>query len=399
MASSDEDTKKKKSDNFGPLDPILSVHVGEDVISNNNQVLYDLQFIQSNNGEHFLVASGDPGIVIYKWADFEAAIDAKLNEEDAGPFYSMSTKKPKCQDPLRSNSDLSKIRPLSTLTPHPSPATSFGECIEINSISYEKTNDILYGASGDVFGCYQWDLSTERLLGTFGGASRYEVGGHRDYLHVVKSIPEGCGGSPTQCVITGGEDGNVGFWDGKSRKLIEMINVQSAMDKHKDSVTSDTTTTHNNRSFLSNASTPSNNLWVSSMDTAGNWLAVCGGAEHTNNTMITSRSSGQPSSSGFMTLWHLPTRTFTSGCVTRESLNTVVYNSSLDSFVSGGNEGRVSFWETAAMTRSGRSWSTPPATYTMSVDPESSWMVVGGTGGTLDCFVDRVKVSRLQVTS
>lgn len=66
--------------------------------------------------------------------------------------------------------------------------------------------------------------------------------------------------------------------------------------------------------------------------------------------------------------------------------------------MSGGNEGRISFWESKNDTPT-RSWITPPATYTMSAHPESNLMVVGGTGGSLDCFVDRVKVSQLQFIS
>lgn len=372
-----------------------SVHVGGE--TRKNQVLYDLQFIETNNGEHLLVASGDPGVFVYRWSDFEAAIDIR----EGADTEDMPSKKPKCQDPPIKQSSTSKdpfaeIRPISTFQPHPSPATSFGEAIEINSTSYSKSDGVLYGAAGDVFGCYSWDLATEKLIGTFGGASRFDGGGHRDYLHVVKTIPDEVG-IGSRYVITGGEDGNVGFWDGKDRKLIQMMNIQSTMDKNKDLLKP--TTTPNSRSFISNASTPWNNgssLWVSSMDTCGNWLAVCGGAETTNNT-LTSRSG--PNSSGFMALWHLPTRTFTSGCVTRESMNAVVYNSSLDCFVSGGNEGRLSFWDSTTMTRSGRSWCSPPATYTTAVDSGSDMMIVGGSGGTLDCFADRVKVKQLHFTS
>lgn len=194
-------------------------------------------------------------------------------------------------------------------------------------------------------------------------------------------------------MMTGGEDGNMSFWDGKNRKLIETMNIQSIMDTNKDFVTYDTTCSSRSFSNSSASWNSGSHLWVSSMDTNGNFLSVCGGAESANN-IIASRSG--PSSSGFMTLWHLPTRTFTSGGVTRESLNTVACNSSLDCFVSGGNEGRISFWEAATMTRSGRSWSTPPTTYTIAVDPEFNLMVVGGSGGTLDCFADRVKISQLQ---
>ena len=346
--------------------------------------MHDLQFIETNNGEHILVVSGDVGIVLYKWSQFEESISAAMDENDGTSIP--KPKKVKCQDPVLSTR-YNNITPITTFKPHTS--TTFGSCVEINSTSYDKSNGILYGAAGDVFGCYQYDIATEKLLGTFGGASggRSSVS-HTDYLHVVKTIPES-NGMGSRYVMTGGEDGNLGFWDGKERKLIEMMNIPSAMNKNKHLVTSDTTYRGFSSSTSWNNNAPnSNNMWVSSMDTNGNWLAVCGGSE--NNS---SRSG--TNSSGFMTLWHLPTRTFTSGRATRESINTVVYNHSLDSFVTGGNEGRVSFWESTSVERSSRSWSTAPATYSLSVDPDSSSMIVGGTGGILDCFVDRVKTSQL----
>ena len=358
------------------------MNTGDSKYSKTNNVLYDLQFIETNNSEHLLVVSGDAGILMYNWSQFEEAISAAMDGNDVTSIP--KPKKVKCQDPVSPTSS-SNIKPVTTFKPHTS--TIFGNSVEINSTSYDKSNGILYGAAGNVFGCYQYDVASEKLLSTFGCASGgVSSGGHTDYLHVVKTIPES-DGMGSRCVMTGGEDGKLGFWDGKERKLIEMMNIQSAMNKNKHLVTSDTTT--NNRVFSStNWNNSTSNTWVSSMATNGNWLAVCGGSE--NNS---SRSG--PNSSGFMTLWHLPTRTFTSGRVTRENINAVVHNQSLDSFVTGGNEGRVSFWESTSVERSSRSWCSPPATYSLSIDPDSNNMIVGGIGGILDCFVDRVKTSQL----
>ncbi|KAL7530262.1 hypothetical protein ACHAWF_003306 [Thalassiosira exigua] len=377
--SSRDDGGEKKS---GPAAPLFVVRVGGE--GRSHLVLYDLKFIRTNN-EDLLVVSGDPGVLLYKWRDFEAVIDARDGRDCT------TAAKPKCQDPQNKKQSsrqgpFVEIDPVATFQPHPSPAASFGEPIEINSTSFIEQDGTLFGAAGDVFGCYRWDLATETLLGTFGGASRYDGGGHRDYLHVVKALPEEASGG-SRVVVTGGEDGNMGFWDGKTGKMIEMVNVQSVMDKNKNLLTSNASASNTNRGFMSNSSSS----WVSSMDANGDWLAVCGGVESANNS-ITARSG--PNSSGFLALWHLPSRKFTSGSVTRESLNAVVYNPSLDSFVTGGNEGRISFWEPTTLVRSGRSWCTPPSTYTISVGPS---MLVGGVGGTLDCFVDRVKVSQMSI--
>lgn len=357
----------------------FSVSVSSENNRFNNTVLYDLQFIQICNGDHLLVASGDPGILIYKWSHFEDAISSILSS------------KPQCQYPSSAIS-IPKVTPITTFHPHPSPSAHYGESVEINCTSYNKSDNVLYGAAGDMFGCYQWDMPTEKLLGTFGGSCRFDRGiGHTDYLHVVKSIADNASLPGSQCVITGGEDGNMGWWDGKSRKLIEMVNMQKVIDKNRDIFSPNPAP--NSRSYW-NIGT--NSLWVSSMNTNSNWLAVCGGSECSNNS-ITSRAPTGSTSSGFVALWHLPTRTCTSGCITRENLNSVVYNQSLDCFVTGGNEGRISFWEPTTMVRSSRSWSTPPATY--SISAESNMMVVGGASGKLDLFVDRIRVLELQFRS
>lgn len=144
--------------------------------SKTRNVLYDVQFIKEKD---LLIISGDPGILIYRWSDFQQSI---LEDQHS-------------QQTVANN-----IQPICTFHPHPSPM----ETIEINSTSYDQTNNILYAAAGDGFGCYQWDLETMRLLGTFAGSN---VGPrcHSDYLHVVKVIKD-------RDVITGGEDGKmVGF--------------------------------------------------------------------------------------------------------------------------------------------------------------------------------------------
>lgn len=136
-----------------------------------NVTLYDAQFIQE---KHLLIVSGDPGVLIYKWSDIQHYISQNGNPETLTV----------------------KIDPITSFQPHHSPS----EIIEINSTSYDTNDGILYAASGDGFGCYQWDLESEQLLGTFGGGRN----GHTDYLHVVKVVDSG--------VITGGEDGKmVGF--------------------------------------------------------------------------------------------------------------------------------------------------------------------------------------------
>ena len=157
------------------------------------------------------MVSGDPGVLLYKWSDFEDAIDAVQDPKNGdcnggGDFDGNG---------VSSDEWKTKMHPIATFRPHPSPAACLGDIVEINCTSYDPCNNLLYGAAGDAFGCYQWELETQRLLGTLGGVGsgrfRGGVGGHRDYLHVVKTISEKEEGGSIglRYVITGGEDGNM----------------------------------------------------------------------------------------------------------------------------------------------------------------------------------------------
>ena len=314
------------------------------------KVLYDVQFIESS-GDTLLVVSGDPGILVYKWSMFLNAMDDNYND-----------------------GNVVQLEPITKFKPHQSPSD---EPIEINCTSYSAVDGMLYGGAGDAFGCYQFDLQSEKLVGTFGGAGN-RCKGHSDYLHDVLSIP-----IHNNLVLTAGEDGAIALWDGKERKLIEMIDVQNTMNKNKHSVSWQI---QQNKGF---GSTQPNNLWVSSMESKGDWLAAVGGSESGN-----SLRSGPNLAAGFMATWHLPTRTFNSGCVTRESYNAITYNQHLDSFVSGGNDGRVTFWDSATGACTGRSGCTSSSVYALSCNAASSMMTVGGTGGSLDCFTERVNASK-----
>lgn len=361
---------------FITSDDIIYRHLKSIRAAKENHSFYDIQFIPD---KELLIVYGDPGILLYKWSDIQRALQSSQSD----------------------------IQPIATFHPHPSPCR---EAIEINSTSYDAQNNVLYAASGDGFGCYQWDLETERLLGTFGRSNRGE---HVDYLHTVRVVGEH--------VITGGEDGKMvrrkvalcikkhiasslirllslylqGFWSGKERKLIQIYDIRNTMDENTQLVAGQ----KSNRGFLNNSSVWNNgsNLWISSIELNSNWLAVAGGAEQGQHNGITARSSSTHSISGFMTMWHLPTRSFSSGCLTRESIHSMVYNPSLDLFVTGGNEGRISYWECTSAKRVGRAWCSSSATYALTVLPENGRMFAGGSGGVVDCFVDRVRIAELRV--
>jgi hypothetical protein len=146
-----------------------SVQVSSDNSTTDN-ALYNVEFI--NTDSELLLISGDPGILVYRWSDFEQSIQ-QIHENESSPATV-------------------DIHPVTSFHPHPSPL----ETIEINCTSYDPRSNVLYAAAGDGFGCYQWDMTSLTLLGTFGGR-----GVHSDYLHVVKVVDDR--------VITGGEDGKM----------------------------------------------------------------------------------------------------------------------------------------------------------------------------------------------
>mmetsp|Transcript_18581 Transcript_18581/g.23587 ORF Transcript_18581/g.23587 Transcript_18581/m.23587 type:complete len:431 (-) Transcript_18581:57-1349(-) len=376
-----------------------------------NGTLYNLQILSLNEQPHLLLC-GEHGISLYKWNNLLSYIS-----KNATYTYTISITQEESYTPH-------VLSPLERSFCHDDNYTH----AEINSMSYCTTSSTLYGASGDGFGCYKWNLERGGTpVGTFGrGVVKGQGGrrsrkegtttrrGHEGYLHSVKVIPD------SNMVLTGGDDGALGIWNGKEEALIELLHVKSTMDRsdsttiqtdHKDSMT----TKWGNNS----------NLWVSSLDvdTAGNWAYVGGGANQStlgaggsrslslssNRSSVSSGGSGSsstiakllgssvPSSTGgFVSLWNLHTRTLTSSYMTRETIQNICYKdgkSSLDKtssspqLVTVANEGVVSYWSTSKMERVGRSWLSTPSAYSVCFGNEGE-MAVGGIGTTIDCFTD-----------
>lgn len=356
--------------------------------------LYDLQFVR-NGGEDQLVASGNRGVLVYRWSDVLDWIDSE--SDGGGPDGGAAPSgRGRCQDP-----PARRPEPAATLQPSPHRPTNFNSAAS-------PGDGTLYAAAGDG-SCYRYDLASGTLLGTLGGrggGGGGRSGGRARFLHVVRALPADAA-CASDLVLTGGEGGDVGFWDGKERRLVGSVHVPSAMNERRGLVTSDLPLPSSSRSFLVGSAAPpsiwgnATRSWVSSADANGNWLAVCGGAESTPGgtggtggglSSSSSRASG-PGRCGFASLFHLPTRTFAGGRVTRECVSAVVYSEGLGNFVTGGNEARLSFWGgTSFSSRVGRSWTSVPAAYALTADGPSG-LVVGGVGNVMDCLAGKSRVS------
>ncbi len=360
-----------------------------------NGILYDVKFdiIHSSNTS-ILITCGECGIFVYQWKDIISAMD------DQG--------KQKHQHQQKKN----PIKPISVMKPHPNSTLTR---TEVNRISFDSINGYLYGACGDFFGGYIWDINTSKLLGHLkvessskrsnsngGSSSRSsrdfnKIPYQPSYLHTIKAIT-----SPScpsnHLVMTGDDNGEIGFWNGREQKLIESIHCKSSLmncNANQNSLISDNNSTS---SHLRNAS-----CWVSNIDVddSGRWSVVGGGFDHyysNHNTSSSSSSSSSTSSSGsgsktldngFLALLNVQTRTLSSCSTTREIVNDVAFHSCLDKIVSVGNNGIVSFWNQADLTkgRNDNAWVTSPSAYSIAIQRRKGGiMTVGGVGSVLDCY-------------
>lgn len=336
-----------------------------------------------------LAACGDGGVFLYKWSDLTAELER--NSGDAAD---------------ESAPTLRTVRPLpaSVLRPHPSPCG----LAEMNGVDYDPTSRVIYGASGDIFGgpC-AWDVETGTLLGNLGStlaptsnnggvskrrnASR-RGGGHNDYLHSVRVCVGGVG---AHTVLTAGEDGKLGVWDGKERRLVELVDVRSSLEACPPGSTS-------YDGGYGGVSPSKLGLWVSSLDvsSSSSWVAVGGGVKSAGVSSITGKrsgSTGRAGVGGYVSLFSLPSRTPTSAYLTREAVYDLTYHPGLDdgSLLSVGNEAVLSQWNGADLSggRTGRSWTGCTAGFGVVVDPyieedvdSAARVAVAGVGGSVDIF-------------
>eukprot|EP00592_Proboscia_alata_P021865 CAMPEP_0194425394 /NCGR_PEP_ID=MMETSP0176-20130528/24733_1 /TAXON_ID=216777 /ORGANISM="Proboscia alata, Strain PI-D3" /LENGTH=466 /DNA_ID=CAMNT_0039235739 /DNA_START=163 /DNA_END=1566 /DNA_ORIENTATION=- len=354
---------KKRHRNDGR--PILRVQVPGITSQTKSRTLYDIKFVRLSNDNHHLIVSGDVGIIVYRWSDF-------LNH--------LSTE--------QTTTKMITIEPVATFHPHPSVSEQSWSSVEaaggskhgtghaeINSAEIDTELNVLYGASGDLFGCYQWDLETQKLLTTLPCS---------DYLHTVRTVPSTNGGCGNHTVLTGGEDGKLGIWDGKNGKLIEKMDVRLTMDANASLITSDTHNRNNGNVCWGQSS----NLWLSNIDVdeCGNWAVVCGGAENGSNG--TPATAATPSNNGFLTLWNLPTRSMTSGHATRETLQSVRYNTHNGTILTVGNEPYLSYWSYSKANRVGRTRLNVPSGFAIALNDVNGVICVGGSSCFVDCLAN-----------
>ena len=240
----------------------------------------------------------------------------------------------------------------------------------------------MYDAAGDLFGSYIWDINTSALSGTLGGnfvnnSKETNRKGHLDYLHTIKTVPG------STLVLSGGEDGQVGIWDGNQETLVEMIQDPSTIKKMNTQFKSNGT--------LIPSSQHASARWVSSIavDEQGNWAAFGGGIEHETATRMSSTRGGvrDTAGNGFVSILNLHARMMSSCYSTRESINSVAYYGNEGTILSVGNEGVVSSWKkNVDVGKIGRTWLSAPSYYSIAVCPNGKTVALGGVDSSLDCL-------------
>lgn len=309
-------------------------------------------------------------------------------------------------DPLASSTTTVHTLPRSrqSFQPYPSPLERSN--IEVNDFVVHK--DVVYGAAGDLFGCYKWDLETAKVVTTysryrdhmsqqFNATVRYNpstpgtpVGG---YMHTVTLVPN------TNLILTGGEDGIVGMWDIDADQFVDELNVGKGLAEYCTSTSSRPllgNDSHPNRRSAAAAAAPTvaaknddySDRWISSCVARDeNWWIVAGGSNH--------------SVGGHVSTWHGPSRRLVSCVCTRETpqqlallrdgdiANSNGIGTPSSTLLSVANESYVSYWSNPLVLDSPdrqRVWCNQASGYAIAVSCDGQHIATGGVGSVVDVY-------------
>jgi hypothetical protein len=281
-----------------------------------NGVLYSIQVTRHSDDRILLVTAGDDGVLIFDWK--KDIIDGLVEQNNSNTI----------------------ISPMANFRPWPS---AVEDRIEINDV--QLCGSHLFGAAGDAFGCYKWDLETQKLLTT------YRLPGH-GYMHSVEVVPNNSGGA-SNLLLTGGEDGILGIWDRDKDKFVDKIDMANAPDS----------------SSKSQSRKKQTSRWISSvLPRDENWWTVAG---------------GKADKGGFLSTFHAPTRSLIASVETHETPQNLAFCN--NAVVSVANESVVSHWNPLSLERTHRVWCGPPSAYAAAVAPDGT-LAVAGVGTTVDLF-------------
>jgi WD40 repeat protein len=231
----------------------------------NKTCLYALQFVDLH-GESLLVVSGDGGIYFVNWTK---QVVPYLQQRDDDDDHD--------NDVLMKPDHQLTVDILRHFKPHVSALED--SCIEVNDFSLDK--EYIYGAAGDSFGCYKWNIERGDLVATYKPRQT-------SYLHTVNKIGD-------HSILFGGEDGCLELWDTQADKCMDSWSMGG---------------------------------WVGASAIAGDWWHVGG---------------GRADATGFAASFHGPTRSLATNKATPETIQYMLYDES--TLYSVGSESFVSYWQ------------------------------------------------------
>lgn len=211
---------------------------------------------------------------------------------------------------------------------------------EINDVAV--AGDRVFLAGGDSR-AHEWDLASQQFV------RQYE--GHQEYLHTLRYLTH------SQELLTGSEDGSIGIWDARQATKAAFLHPQPK------------------RASKNGARQASikDSLWVGCVanDPSEMWLA-CGGGSKTRE------------SSGFVSMWHLPSRVAVHYTETPTEVHDVAFHH-MD-LLSVGSEASLKKWNRSSGALLATAHSTVPSCHFCVVDNATDIVAVGGNAPLIDIY-------------
>lgn len=295
--------------------------------------LYSLK-IQSETDRTWLIASGDGGVWLFDWYDIQESVVKKSQTPSPPKHHHFKL--------------------------HPSPHES---AVEVNETCFQHNS--LWGAAGDDFGCYKWDVETCQIITTY----------RSKFLQTMTLIPN------TNILLTGGEEGTLNLWDTQQDRLIETIEIQPNVPSK--TMTNTINTEKRGSTFIQSTRISC------AIARDENWWTIGGERSHTGHT----RQQTMLEKSGFLATFHGPTRSIVSQIELRETPQKLAYaNNNHEAVVSVANENYVSHFNNALDLESPeRVWCHSQSAFAAAVS-KNGILAVAGVGSTIDLYRNQTEL-------
>jgi hypothetical protein len=269
----------------------------------------------------------------------------------------------------------------------PYPSAAEASICEINDCLVD--GNYVYGACGDAFGCYKWDLETTKVVTTFrskqrnSGKSNGPFGGKQSgNFHTIAKVPS------SNLVLTGGESGFLYVVDITTDQYVDALDMNTKLTTSAISSPPNQPANKRRAGLTSNGG---NYCWISSCVARDeNWWIVAGGQSVTGNGI----RRGSPN--GFISTWHGPTRSLMSTVDTRETPQQLVCRGdergdASPSLISVANESYISHWPNPFALHSAeqvpqRVWCNQASAFALAVSHDGRRIASGGVGSVVDVF-------------